>query len=309
MKGRISIVLMLAIAFSLLTAGCNKSIGAASKTGEKLIVTSFYPMYIFTRNIAKDIPGVRVVNMTEPQTGCLHDYQLMPEDLKLLEKAHIFVANGAGMENFIEKVVEQLPNLKVVEASKGLELLGEEKHEHEQEGKHNDEINPHLWVSITGAIAQVKNIGEQLAAHDSENAAEYKKNMEEYAKKLEALKEKMHNALKGIKNRNIVTFHEAFPYFAKEFDLNIVAVIEREPGTEPGAGELADTIEKIKAAKVKALFAEPQYSRKAAETIARETGAKVFMLDPVVTGPKDADPDSYIKAMEDNLKVLVEALQ
>ena len=261
------------------------------------IVTSFYPIYVFTKNVIGDIPGVELINMTEPQTGCLHDYQLIPADLKTLEKADAFVINGAGMEAFMDKVIRQQPDLDIIEASKGIELLKDD----------NGEENPHVWVSISGAVTEVKNIAEGLAASDTKNAAAYRENADRYAKLLEQQREKMHQQLDGFKNKDIVTFHEAFPYFAKEFGLNIVSVVEREPGTEPSAGELAGLIDKIRDTKVKVLFAEPQYSQKSAESIAKETGAKVYMLDPVVTGAKDAPADSYMKAMDQNLKVLVEA--
>ncbi|MDF2987690.1 MAG: ABC-type metal ion transport system, periplasmic component/surface adhesin [Eubacterium sp.] len=284
---------------STILSGCSKTEVKNSQDDTYTIVTSFYPIYIFTKNVIGDIPGVQVMNMTEPQTGCLHDYQLIPADLKTLEKADAFVINGAGMEAFMDKVIKQRPDLKVIEAAKGMELLKDE----------NGEENPHVWVSISGAVQEVKNIAEGLAASDSKNAAAYRANADKYVKLLEAQSEKMHEQLDEFKNKDIVTFHEAFPYFAKEFGLNIVSVVEREPGTEPSAGELAELIDKIKAAKVKVLFAEPQYSQKAAESIAKQTGAKVYLLDPVVTGQKEAPADSYIKAMDENLKVLVEAFK
>jgi len=275
----------------------NQQASSNSSTKKFTIVASFYPMYISTINVARDIPGIQVINMTKPQTGCLHDYQLSPEDLKTLEKADVFVVNGAGMEAFLDKAVSQQPNLKIIEASKGIELVKDE----------NGEENPHVWVSVSDDIIQVKNIAEQLATIDSTNAAQYKSNADEYAKKLEALKSKMHQGLDGIKNRDIITFHEAFPYFAKEFNLNIAAVIEREPGSEPSPQELRETIETVRNSKIKALFAEPQYPAKAAETIARETEARIYTLDPVVTG--DSSLDSYINIMEQNLKTLQDALK
>ncbi len=281
------------IALTGCTAEENKKNGDNTFT----IVTSFYPIYVFTKNVIGDIPGVELINMTEPQTGCLHDYQLIPADLKTLEKADAFVINGAGMEAFMDKVIRQQPDLDIIEASKGIELLKDD----------NGEENPHVWVSISGAVTEVKNIAEGLAASDTKNAAAYRENADRYAKLLEQQREKMHQQLDGFKNKDIVTFHEAFPYFAKEFGLNIVSVVEREPGTEPSAGELAGLIDKIRDTKVKVLFAEPQYSQKSAESIAKETGAKVYMLDPVATGVKDAPADSYMKAMDQNLKVLVEA--
>ena len=107
-----------------------------------------------------------------------------------------------------------------------------------------------------------------------------------------------------------MTFHEAFPYLAKEFKLNVVSVIEREPGTEPTPQELEATIAKVNSLPVKVLFTEPQYSPAAAETIARETGAKIYTLDPVVTGEADEQAmDAYINAMKKNMEVLKEALQ
>ncbi len=276
------------------------SVQAKSGNNGLTVVTSFYPMYVQTINVTKDVKGVKVINMTKPQTGCLHDYQLTPDDLKTLEKARVFVVNGAGMEAFLEKVIKQMPKLKIVEASQGITLI-------KGDGEEGD--NPHLWVSISNAIKQVKNIGDQLAKIDPANGPQYRKNAAAYIKKLQALKEKMHKGLDGVKNRNIITFHEAFPYFAQEFNLKIVAVIEREPGSEPSAQELAETIATVKKAKVKGLFAEPQYPAKAAETIARETGIKVSILDPAVTGDANGDPDTYLKTMEKNLKSLQEALQ
>ncbi len=296
-------LLLTAAAFlsMFLMAGCgSKPAGPPAPAGggenEITIATSFYPMYIMTLNIAKDIPGVNIVNMTRPVTGCLHDYQLTTEDLKNLEKASILVINGAGMESFMEKLLIQLPEIKVIEASRGIPLIKSEV----------GEENPHVWVSITHAIQEVKNITEQLIALDPVHADKYYSNSADYVAKLEALRTRMHQELSQINNRDIITFHEAFPYFAEEFGLNIVSVIEREPGSEPSASELADTIKTVKELKVKALFTEPQYPNKAAATIARETDAKVYVLDPAVSGLMEAD--SYLNIMEENLKTLLEVL-
>lgn len=275
---------------------------ASAKAGDNgkalSIMASFYPMYIATLNVAKDVPGVKVSDLTKPQTGCLHDYQITTEDMRNLSTADIFVANGAGMESFLDKVVKELPKVKVIEASKGIPLI---------KGDGDEGDNPHIWVSVTLYMQQVKNIGEQLAKIDPVHADMYAKNTDAYLAKLEALRKEMHDGLKALASRDIITFHEAFPYFAKEFELNIVAVIEREPGSEPDAKELAKTIETVKKSGIKALYAEPQYPAKAAEAIAKETGAKVYTLDPAVTGPMDAD--SYVASMRQNLAVLQKSLK
>ena len=291
------LLLVLSVAF----VGCGGADKAAEKkTAEPFrIVTSFYPMYLATINITDGVNGVEVYNMTKPQTGCLHDYQLMTEDMKTLEKADAFVINGAGMEDFMDKVTEQQKKLKVIDASRGIELI------HDDEGD-----NPHVWLSVTDAIAQVRNIADQLKEADPAHADAYEKNAAAYLEKLTALKTEMHAALDNVPHKDIVTFHEAFPYFAKEFNLNIIGVVEREPGTEPTPTELQETIEQVNALPTKVLFTEPQYSPAAAETIARETGAKIYTLDPVVTG--EATPqakNAYIDTMKANMKVLKEALQ
>lgn len=286
-------LLMLMIFF---VSGC----GENPDNGKLKIVTSFYPMYIDTINIAGGVEGVEVLNLTEPQTGCLHDYQLTTEDMKILETADIFVINGLDMENFLDKVTEQKKNLKIVNASDSDDIFLL---------KDGDEVNPHVWVSITYSMAQVKAITSQLCVLDPKHAEDYKKNALIYLNKLSALRDDMHFALDNLPHKDIVTFHEAFPYFASEFKFKIAGVIEREPGTEPTPQELADTIKILNDLPVKVLFTEPQYSPKAAETIARETNAKIFSLDPITTGEsKPENADAYINAMKKNAETLTEAL-
>ena len=296
---------LLMLVLSLALVGCGGTDKAAEKPADKKpaqpfrIVTSFYPMYVATINITQGVDGVEVHNMTKPQTGCLHDYQLMTEDMKTLENADAFVINGAGMEDFMDKVTEQQKNLKVIDASRGIKLI------HDEEGD-----NPHVWLSVTDAIQQVRNIADQLKEADPAHADAYEKNAAAYIEKLTSLKTEMHAALDNVPHKDIVTFHEAFPYFAEEFHLNIIGVVEREPGTEPTPTELQETIEQVKGLSAKVLFTEPQYSPAAAETIARETGAKIYTLDPVVTGEATpAAKDAYLDTMRKNMNTLKEALQ
>lgn len=296
-SGRKILVLVLTLLFlqSMIIGGCG---GSASTEDNKnqVIATSFYPIYIMTRNVALDIPGVEVVNITGTVTGCLHDYHLTTSDLKRLHEAEILVVNGAGMESFLDQAAQQQPGLEIVDASQGISLI--------KDG-HGEE-NAHVWVSVSLAIEQVQNIADQLAELDAQNGPAYQENASRYIKELEALREEMRGELESLPNKDIVTFHEAFPYFAQEFGLNIVAVVEREPGSEPSAAELAETIEIIRQSGVKAIFTEPQYSTKAAETIARETRSQVYTLDPAVSGPDD--PGAYVEIMRSNLQVLMEAL-
>ena len=261
------------------------------------VMTSFYPMYAMTLNVAADVPGVKVDCLSEPFMGCLHDYQLNPKDMKRLAGADVLVVNGAGMEGYLDKVLKAFPELKVIDASRGIKL--------------QDNGNAHVWVGVSGAIRQVENIAKGLAKADPSRAEAFRQNAEAYIEKLKALRAEMREKLREFKGREMITFHEAFPYFAAEFGLKVAGVIEREPGSEPTPGELRQTIELVRSRGVKALFAEPQYSPKSAEVIARETGAKVRILDPVVTGPREPAKarNVYIETMRNNAQALADAFR
>jgi zinc transport system substrate-binding protein len=287
---RAAVVLMVMFLFVAVT-GCKHE--AAQETKKLRLVSSFYPIYIMALNVVKDIPDVSVSNLTPPMTGCLHDYTVTTDDMKKLADAQVFVANGAGMESFLDRVIAQYPQVKIIKLADGIPLI-------KGEGEEGD--NPHVWVSISLAIAEVDNFGKAMENFDPVHAELYRKNTEAYVNKLEKLRLKMRTALAPYRGRKIITFHEAFPYFAQEFGLKIAAVVEREPGSEPSARELGNTVDLVRKAGIKTLFSEPQYPATAADTIARETGAKIYMLDPAVTGPNA--PDAYINIMENNLEVL-----
>jgi zinc transport system substrate-binding protein len=295
MKKLVPILLL----FLILITGCNNN-GQAIDENKLNIVTSFYPIYIATANIVDGIEDVELTNLASPTIGCLHDYQLTTKDMVTLETADVFIINGAGMEAFLDKVVTNYNNLNIINASEGIETI---------KNAENAEtaLNAHVWVSITNHIKQVENIRDKMIELDQKNADKYMQNAEDYINRLNDLKVEMHNGLDNLESKDIVTFHEAFNYFANEFGLNIIAVIESEPGVEPSAGELAIIIEKIRNSNAKAIFVEPQYSKTSSDVIARELGIKIYTLDPVVTG--DLNKNSYIDIMRSNLENLIKALK
>lgn len=295
----------------LLAGGC-----AAQDAGEFRVVTSFYPMYVFAQNICAGVEGVSVQNMADSSVGCLHDYQLQTRDMATLYEADALVVNGGGMEQFMDKVFSLREDLPVITASEGIDMLpsggahdhehGDEDHGDEEYGHEGELLNAHVWLDPALAIRQVNSIAEGLAAADPANAQAYRDNAAAYTQKLAVLDEELTAQLAPLAGRDIITFHEAFAYFAQAYGLNVAGVIEREPGEEPGTREIAETCDLVRELGVPALFVEPQYPQRAAETIARETGAAIFTLDPAVTG--DGAPDSYERAMRENARVLTEAL-
>lgn len=275
----------------LMLSGCvpAKKVG----TSKLKIVTSFYPIMLLTKAVVGDVDGVTIQNMTKPQTGCLHDYTLLPEDMKTLEAADVFVINGLGMESFLQKVVSGLPNLKIIDLSKNINAI---------------EDNPHIWLAPKNAMQMVRNLSDELSKIDKQNLEKYVQNSSNYIEILTVLDDKTIKAVEKLPNKDIITFHEAFPYYAQAYGLNIKAVIEREPGDEPTAAQLKETVDIIRNSNARVLFTEPQYPSSAAKIIANETGANLYVLDPVVTGDNNANADEYIKTMEKNLLTLIESL-
>lgn len=298
--------LLISVCLTALLAACAPG-RAAERTGGLRVTASFYPLYVAALNVVGDAPYVTLSLLAPPDTGCLHDYQLRPEDMIALDEADVLIINGGGLESFLDKALSSRPDIPVVTAVDGLTLLAEEEETPHGEGADgHGPVNPHAWVSITMYMTYVENIRDGLIAADAKNKEIYERNAADYLARLDALRGEMREALDGITCREIVTFHEAFGYFAEEFSLHVAAVIQREPGENPTPAELVETIEAVKASGARALFAEPQYQAEAAETIARETGARVYLLDPAVTGPMEAC--AYEAAMRENMKVLKEAL-
>ena len=211
MKRSLSALLCAAVCLTGFS-GC----GTPAKESSRLkLLSSFYPIAIMALNITDGVEGVAVESMAQQQTGCLHDFQMTTADMKKAETADAFLINGAGMEGFLDKISDQLPELPVIDSSTGIPLIasGEDHHHDGGEGHDHDQedYNPHLWVSITNCMEQVRNLSEGIIALDPEHEAEYRENTETYLEKLSALRDKMHSALDHVKNKDTITFHEAFP--------------------------------------------------------------------------------------------------
>ena len=296
------------------------------------VVTSFYPMYIATLNIVDGVEGVRLENLSEPQTGCLHDFQLTPEDMKLLSTADVFVINGGGIESFMSDVAKAYPKLDVVEACEDVVLLSDDEsdsdhdhdhdadteldsdhdHDHEadtesdsdHEHDHGDE-NAHAWMSVPRYRTMVKTIAFHLAQKDEAHAEEYYANAEKYDAKLAKL-EKEQDSLKSLTDgQNIVIFHEAYAYVADDFSMNACYLLDLDEERSVSAGEIKQVISAIKDDGVSVILAEELYGKSMGDTVSRETDVHVVYIDPLNRG--EYDKDSYLDGMEHNIELIKEA--
>lgn len=335
----ILIVCTLAVMAYEHTAGMKGAAGGASNASGNTkntdeaddiltVVTSFYPMYIAALNIVDGVEGVRLENLSEPQTGCLHDFQLTPEDMKLLSTADVFVINGGGIESFMSDVAKAYPKLDVVEACEDVVLLSEDDadsdhdHDHDADAEsdsdheadaesdsahdhdHGDE-NAHAWMSVPRYRTMVQTIASRLAEKDAKHADEYHANAKAYDAKLAVLEEKI-NSIKSLTNgQNIIIFHEAYAYVADDFSMNACYLLDLDEERSVSAGEIKQVIGAIKDDGVSVILAEELYGKSMGDTVSRETDVHVIYIDPLNRG--EYDKDSYLYGMEHNIELIKEA--
>lgn len=298
------------------------------------VVTSFYPMYIATLNIVDGVDGVRLENLSEPQTGCLHDFQLTPGDMKLLSTADVFVINGGGIESFMSDVAKAYPKLDVVEACEDVALLSEDDdetdgahdhdhdtdaesesdhdHDHDADAEsdsdhdhdHGDE-NAHAWMSVPRYRTMVQTIASRLAEKDAKHADEYYANAKAYDAKLAVLEEKIDSLKSLTGGQNIIIFHEAYEYVADDFSMNACYLLDLDEERSVSAGEVKQVIGAIKDDGVSVILAEELYGKSMGDTVSRETDVHMVYIDPLNRG--EYDKDSYLDGMEHNIELIKDA--
>ena len=303
--------------FVILVAGMGLTGWYVSRTQEQTdgqeltVVTSFYPMYIAAENVIGDADGVRLENLSEPQTGCLHDFQLTPEDMKLLSTADVFIINGGGIESFMKEVAEAYPNLKIIEACENTSLLsGEEKdthhHEEETEEEHaHGDVNAHAWMSVSAYETQVQTIADGLSEADPERSSAYQNGAKAYLGKLDELKKRQEKLKQEISGQSVILFHEAYAYVAEDYGLQVNYLLDLDEERQVSAGEVSDVLSAVRKGHVKYILAEELYGKSMGDTIRKESDAKVLYLDPLNRGTYEKD--SYINGMKKNMEILEEA--
>lgn len=278
-----------------------------------LVVASFYPVYIAACNVTEGIDGVTVRQLSQPSGGCVHDYQLTTQDMLLLEKADILIINGAGMESYLTDVMERYPHLDVIDTSEGAKLLesGDEHNhdghshedaEHEEEHKHLD--NAHIWLDMDNYCIQIGNIGNKLSQYDKQHESQYKQNGKTYITKVQNLKKEGQKKLMGIEGRRAVSTHEAFSYFALNFDWTMEHTVNMDENTSLSAAQVGEVIEAVQQDAILYVFTEEIYGTRFSKVLEEETDAKTVILDTLVSGEEDTG--AYLEGMRRNIDALWE---
>ncbi|MEH1867722.1 MAG: metal ABC transporter substrate-binding protein [Nostoc sp.] len=273
-----------------------------AQLGKTKVVTTFLPIYLFTKAVAGNVADVEI--LVPPGTE-VHEYQATPENVKAIATANVLVKNGLGLEEFLKNTVKNAENTKLAEidASIGIKPLNEispvvktakEDHEHAQG-------NPHVWLDPVLAKQQVTNIRDGLIAADPANKPTYEANAAVYIKELESLNNEFQQTLQKTPSCTFITFHDAFPYLAKRYNLKQIAVVQI-PEDQLSPTDVQNAVNAVKKYKVKALFSEPGVDNKLLSSLSKDLKLTLRPLDSLETG--ETNPQYYFKAMKANLQIL-----
>jgi zinc transport system substrate-binding protein len=260
-----------------------------------LVAASIAPLADFARQVGRG--RVEVVTLV-PAGASPHTYELKPYQVEQIARARLLVLNGAGLEYWAEKLIKAAdnPKLDVVDTSQGIPLI--------DAGARG--ANPHIWLDPQQAMVQMERIRDALIQADAEQSALYRANATRLLAEVGRLDREIAAEVATWTGRQFIAFHPAWVYFARRYGLEQAAVIERSPGREPSPAELARIVGTAERIGARAIFAEPQFSSKAAEAIALESGARVLFLDPLGSSLKDR---SYLAMMRFNVAQMALALR
>lgn len=293
MKKKSFIVLVLLIASFTLFACTNKK---QNNSDEKIkVMVTIYPL----KEFAEAIGGNKIeVKVMVPEGSEPHDFEPKTKDLAELNNSKIFVYNGLGMEDWLDKVlgtIEDKEKVQIADSSKDVDTI-------KTEGK----LDPHIWLSLKEAKKQALNIKNALVKIDDKNKDFYEENYNKLAKDMDALLESNKKRFDGLKNKDFVTSHAAFGYLCRDFELEQKSVEDVFGEGEPTPQKLKEIVEFSQKNNIKTIFMENAESTKLSETLAKEVGANV---KKIYTIESKEDNKSYIEAMTVNLDNIYDSLK
>jgi zinc/manganese transport system substrate-binding protein/manganese/iron transport system substrate-binding protein len=296
----------------LVLAGCQAMDDAGSPAGDPgrsaalRVVATTTQVADFARNVGGD--RVQVTQLLKPNVDP-HDYEASPADVQAIATADLVVKNGVGLEKFLDDAVSSAGFTgTVVDTSAGVKIRAGD--EQEPGG------DPHIWQDPTNAKIMVHNIATAFEASDPAGTAEYRANETGYTAKIDALDARIQTEISGlpVDQRKLVTNHDAFGYYIARYHLQFLgSILPTDTSAELSGKDIADLVTKIKAAEVKAIFAESSLPPKTAEAIGREAGVTVIEGEDALYGDTLGPPGSagatYLQMEQHNTDTIVRALR
>ena len=289
----IAVIIPLSI---IVVYGTNSNQQFTTTDNSKLqVISSFYPIHEFSQNVGQEKVDVTLL---VPAGVAPHDWGPTIKDVQRMQKSDLIIINGIGFENWIDNLEETNYQGVIVDTSNGIldKNLSQEQI--------NSSGDPHIWLNPVYAQIQVQNIANAFSDSDPKNQQYYQLNAAKYIEELEFLDLKIRNELSDC-NQDFVAFHDAFSYFADEYNLNQHTIIlSNNPHGEATAKTLENVISTAKKLNIKVIFSEENVNTKTSEIIANEIDGKVLILSPIEV----FTDGTYISKMTENLNNLREAL-
>jgi ABC-type Zn uptake system ZnuABC Zn-binding protein ZnuA len=272
----------------------------AARQGPVKVVTTLGVLADWARNVGDG--RVQVRSLLTGLEG-EHTYEPRPSDLKLIAGADILFRVGLGLEDWLDPVIQNVnnPRLATVDAAQGVQVIRDGRSAGNAPG------NPHIWLDPEDAKIGIENLVRQLIRMDPGGETLYRSRQQAYYRRLDSLTRAITAEVSALPDRRFISFHPAWPYFARRFGFEVVASIEPIPGQEPSARRIAELADLIRQQHIKVICSEPQLPSDVPNTLAREAGARVIILSPLTDGvPETGD---YVSLIGYNARTIIGALR
>mgnify|MGYP001573711782 CR=1 FL=1 len=296
------------LSFALILSACatmqGQSNANAAKAEKINVISTFYPLHDITKKIGGDKieAGVIVPAGVEP-----HDYEPSPGDILKLSKAGAFVTMGLEFSGIEDKLTGINEMIFIIDSKKGIMLLDAEPQDIEDAQKNlNYGKDPHIWLSPNNMIAMSINIRNGLKSIDPKNANVYEHNAQKLIDELKKLDSDYKKELSSCKKNAVITSHRSFAYLGRDYGFRQIGIFGLAPQIEPTPKQIISIKNEAKKNNVTYIFSEELLDPRISETMAKEIGAKILVLDPV-EGVKNPS-DDYFSLMRKNLANLRLAL-
>jgi len=307
--------LIAAPALALVLTACG---GAEDGDGRPEVVAAFYPYAWAAEQVGGD--HVSVTSLTSPGVEA-HDLELTAKQVASVQDADLVVYQDdfqAAVDDAVERAgrdagttLDVAEEVELLDAAEGEHAEHDHDHEHGEaeghEGHDHGDTDPHLWLDPTNMAKVVAAVADRLAEVDPDHAEEYRANAEQVSGELTALDRRFATTLATCERRTLVTSHAAFAYLAHRYDLTQIAIAGIDPGNEPSAAQLAAISDEVEDEGVTTIFTERLVSPAVAETVARQTGARTAVLDPLEGLSDETSQETYLTIMEANLDAVATA--
>lgn len=313
----ISIIVSLLIFYAIIQIGVKLNPNKPKNNDEIKIVTTIFPYYDFARAVVGSDENIHL--LINPG-GEIHSYEPTPADIIKIQKADVFIYNGGENDTWVDEILKTIDtsNLTVIKMMDYVDVFEEEdeyiytEHQEHDEDEEEIEYDEHIWTSPKNAMKLVKTISEKLINIDEKNKEMYKENAEKYIEKIEKIDSEIQQIVDNSETKLLI-FGDRFPfrYFVEQYGLKYRAAFSGcSSETEPSAGTVARLITEIKENNIPVVLYIELSSKKVANTLSEETGAKVMCLQSCQSISKEEfdSGKTYVSIMKENIETLKVAL-